>query len=361
MTARPDPPVHESAYPETLDAALARWREAGIISGRQEQAIREIESTGTVTTRPLRASITPSTLITYIGGFLVIVASIVFVALGWRDMGDGQRLLWGTLAVAAPWAAGFFIRRTGQPLAIHAGSLLIAAGTVAILLFGYTLYRVLGWWPDPWDYRDADAAANEDRVNQLMMLSQVLSAAVAAIFAFRLKVPWMLLLTGVMGWIAWMTFVDQWIPRQEREDPSMWIMSLYGIAYVLAGLVVDRLRMRPYAFWLYLVGLTATFVFLGIDSFDDALGVTGLIFLALSIVAIALSMVLDEQIFLLYGALGLYGWISALIIDAFGGSRTVAAILIALGVVIVLAGVAWQRWFADRFHHRHDGGPAPAT
>ena len=171
----------------------------------------------------------------------------------------------------------------------------------------------------------------------------------------------MLLLTGVLGWMAWLTFVDQWIPRAERTDPSMWIMSLYGVAFVVAGLVVDRLRMRPYALWLYLVGLTATFVFLGIDSFDDALGPTGLIFLALAIVAIVLSMAIDYQVFLLYGAIGLYGWVSALIIDAFGGSRTVAAILIALGVVIVLAGLAWQRWFADRIGHHHDGGPAPAV
>lgn len=361
MTERPDSPANDRASTDSLDAALARWRAAGIISGRQEQAIREIETTGTLATRPPRAGLTPSTLITFIGGFLVVVASIVFVALGWRDMGDGQRLLWGTLAVAAPWAGGLVLRRAAQPLAVHAGSLLVAVGTVAILLFGYTLYHVLGWWPAPWDYGDADAAANEDRVNQLMMLSQVVAAAVAAIFAFRLKVPWMLLLTGVLGWMAWLTFVDQWIPRAERTDPSMWLLSLYGVVFVVAGLVVDRLRLRPYAFWLYLVGLTATFVFLGIDSFDNALGLTGLIFLSLSIVAIALSLVLDEQVFLLYGALGLYGWVSALIIDAFGGSRTVAAILIALGVVIVLAGVAWQRWFAGRVSHHHNGGHAPAV
>lgn len=361
MTERPDVPSTDRAYTEPLDAALARWRTAGIISGRQEQAIRELETTGTLAARPPRPGITPSTLITYIGGFLVVVASIVFVALGWRDMGDGQRLLWGALAVAVPWAAGFVLRRTGQPLAIDAGSLLVAIGTVAILLFGYTLYKVLGWWPAPWDQGDVDAEARGERVNQLMMVSQIVAAAAAAIFAFRLKVPWMLLLTGVLGWMAWLTFVDQWIPRAERSDPSMWIMSLYGVAFVVAGFVVDRLRMRPYALWLYLVGLTATFVFLGIDSFDDALGLTGLIFLALSIVAIALSMVLDEQIFLLYGALGLYGWVSALIIDAFGGSRTVAAILIILGVVIVLAGIAWQRWFSGRIGHRHDGGHAPAV
>lgn len=356
MAGRFDPTPDPRA---SLDTALERWRTAGIISAEQADAIRQMEATAPLVPRPARAGITPSTLITWIGGFLVVVASIVFVALGWEDMGDLQRLFWAALAVAVPWGAGFFLRRVDQPLALFASSVLVAAGTVAILLFGYTLFRVIGWWPEPWTYRDADAAANEDRVNLLMMVSQIVAALVAAVFAFRLRVPWMLLITGVMGWIAWTTAIDQWVPREEFEDPALWLMALYGVVFVAAGLVVDRLHMRPYALWLFLVGLTATFVFLGIDSFDDALGPTGLIFLALAVLAIVLSMVIDYQIFLLYGALGLYGWVSALIIDAFGGSRTVAAILIALGVVIVLAGLAWQRWFADRIGHHHDGGPAP--
>lgn len=358
MAGRFDPATDPRA---SLESALERWRTAGVITADQAEAIREMEASAPVAVRPVRGGFSPSTLITYIGGFLVIVASVVFVALGWRDMGDIQRLVWGTLAVAVPWGVGFFLRRLDQPLAIHAGTVLLAAGTVAILLFGFTLYRVLGWWPDAWSQWDADASANEDRVNQLMMVSQVVAALVAGVFAFRLRVPWLLLLTGVLGWIAWTTAIDQWVPREEFEDPALWLMALYGVAFVLAGLVVDRLRLRQHAFWLFLVGLTATFVFLGIDSFKDALGPTGLIFLALAIVAIVLSMVIDYQVFLLYGALGLYGWVSALIIDAFGGSRTVAAILIALGVVIVLAGLAWQRFFADRIHHHHDGGPAPAV
>lgn len=358
MAGQPDPAADTRA---SLDTALERWQTAGVITAEQADAIREMEAAAPLAAPPARAGITPSTLITYIGGFLVLVASIVFVALGWSEMGDLQRLFWGTLAVVVPWGAGLFLRRIDQPVTVLAGSVLVAAGTVAIMLFGFTLYKVLGWWPEPWRQWDADAAANEDRINQLMMASQVVAALVAGVFAFRLRVPWMLLIAGGMGWVAWTIAIDQWGPREEFEDPAMWIMALYGVVFVAAGLLVDRLHMRQHAFWLFLVGLTATFVFLGIDSFDDALGPTGLIFLALAVVAIVLSMVIDYQVFLLYGALGLYGWVSALIIDAFGGSRTVAAILIALGVVIVLAGLAWQRWFADRIHHHHDGGPAPAV
>lgn len=344
---------------QDLDSVLARWRDAGLITHRQAESIRAFEA-GELAGRAPASAITPSTLITYIGGFLVIVASIVFVALGWEDMGDAQRLLWGTLAVAVPCGAGFFLRQREQPFAIHVGSVLVAAGTVAILLFGFTFFRVIGWWPDDWRYSDPDAATKEDRANQLMMASQIVAALVAAGFAFRLRVPWMLLLTGVMGWFAWTTTIDQWVPRAEMEDPALWLMALYGVLLVGAGLVVSRLDLRQHAFWLFLSGLTATFVFLGIDSFDDALGPTGLVFLGLAVVAIVLSMVIDYQVFLLFGAVGLYGWVSALVIDAFGGSRPVAFGLIVLGVVVVAAGLAWQRWFAGHIGH-HDGGPATAT
>jgi hypothetical protein len=343
----------------TFDQALENWQRAGLITHRQAESILAFEA-GELSGPAPAPAITPSTLITYIGGFLVVVASVVFVALGWEDMGDAQRLLWGTVAVACPWGAGFFLRRRDQPFATHVGAVLIAAGTVAILLFGFTLFRIIGWWPSDWQYTDPDAATKEDRANQLMMASQLVAALVAAVFAFRLRVPWMLLLTGVIGWFAWTTAIDQWAPRAGMEDPALWLMALYGGLLVCAGLVVSRMDLRQHAFWLFLSGLTATFVFLGIDSFDDALGPAGLVFLALAVVAIVLSMVIDYQIFLLYGTLGLYGWVSALVIDAFGGSRPVAFGLIVLGVVVVAAGLAWQRWVAGRIGH-HDGGRATAT
>jgi FtsH-binding integral membrane protein len=130
----------------------------------------------------------------------------------------------------------------------------------------------------------------------------------------------------------------------------------------VVGFVVAGRSLRQHAFWLFLSGLTATFLFLGIDSAGNPLGVTGLTLLALAVVAIVLSVRTDYRVFLIYGALGLYGWVSTLIVETFGGSRVVAFALILLGAVIVAAGLAWQRWSRHRLEdHRPGGTRAPAA
>jgi hypothetical protein len=196
-------------------------------------------------------------------------------------------------------------------------------------------------------------------VDQLLLISQGVTAIVAAIFAFRLNIPSLLLVTGVFGAFAWSTGVDLLESRQGFDDPALWRMALFGVLLLLAGLAADRVGLRLHAFWLFFCGLTIAFVFFGADFIGNVLGLSGMTFLTLAIIAIALSMWSDYRIFLVYGALGLYVWVSALIIDTFGGSRPVAFALILLGAAIVLAGLAWQRWNQRRIDGR-DSGTAPA-
>jgi uncharacterized protein (DUF486 family) len=353
----------ERNVPPVLEAAIARWQQAGIITGQQADAMRDLESRRTPSPAPTEpageAGVSPSALIISIGGFLVLVASVVFVALGWEGMGRAQQLLWGVLAVVVPWGAAFYLRRTRHNLALHAGSMLVAIGTLSLMLLGYTLFRAIGVWPDSWHFRDPDAAAKQLRTDQLMLVLQGVTAIVAAIFAFRLNIPSLLLITWVFGAFAWSTGVDLLDSRQGLDDPAFWRIALFGVLLVVAGLAANRTGWRLHAFWLFFCGLTITFMFFGADVIGNVLGLSGLTFLALAIIAIALSMWTDYRIFLVYGALGLYVWVSALIVDTFGGSQPVAFALILLGAAIVIAGLLWQRW-NQRGNARQDGDTAPA-
>jgi uncharacterized membrane protein len=332
-----------------LAQALARWRQAGIITPAQAEAIQRLEAHAPADAPTAdRFRLNPATLIVYIGAFLVAVASIVFVALGWSDMGRTQQFVWGTLAVAVPWGAAYGLRRSGKPMAVQGSIPLVIAGNVALLLFVYTLYRLAGWWPD-----HPDRPSSQDTTSQLMALDFAIAAVAAAAIAIWLRLPFMLLLAGGAGWMAWIQIVDQ-IWRTEGEDPILQT-SLYGFALVALGFVVTWLGQRHYAFWLFLVGLAVSFLFVGIDAFDDALGPTGLLFLVMTLAAIGVSLWLEFRVFLLFGAVGLYGWVSALIVETFGGSRPVAFALIVLGAVIVAFGLAWQRWLEPWWHARRGG------
>ncbi|HVL25658.1 MAG TPA: hypothetical protein VM450_16335, partial [Thermomicrobiales bacterium] len=202
---------------------------------------------------------------------------------------------------------------------------------------------------------------NQDSTRNLMTLNFGLTATAAVIIAFWRRLPFMLLLASVLGWMAWMPLMDA-LWGQEGGDPVAWRTAVYGLILVAVGIVLAARGLRAYAFWLFLVGLAVSFLFLGIDAYDNALGTTGLLFLALAFAAIVISLWLEFRIFLVFGALGLYGWTSALVIETFGGSRPVAFLLIVVGAAIAAAGLGWQRWMGPRLRGRGMApGPGPGS
>jgi hypothetical protein len=332
-----------------LDPALERWRQANILTEAQVDAIRDLEGVPAPGRLASPAQITPTTILIYIGVFLVLVASIVFVALGWNDMGKTEQMMWGTLAVAMPWIGGTFLRRSGQPLAEHGSDVLMAVGSLALIMFTYTFANLVGWWPER-----STRQANLDREQEILLIGQVASVAASAWFAFRFQAAWMLAISGLVGWLAWSQAIERFWRDDRATDTDLWKMALYGVALIVFGLIIDRLAWRQHAFVLLFVGLVVAFLFLGIDAYDDALGPTGLLFLAMAFVAIVLSAFTEFRVFLIFGALGLYGWLSALVVETFGGSRPVAFGLILLGALIVALGLLWQSRLGDWVHHRRD-------
>ena len=339
----------------TLEDALERWHQSGIITPEQASAIRDLErrSPHPALAAPERPRISPATLIIVIGAVLVVVASAVFIGLGWSSMGRVQQFVWATLAVVLSWGVAWRMRRTGSALAVQGSAYLIALGNVALLLFGYTLFRLTGIWPDR-----PNLTENEDTVRALAAINLGVSAVVAAGFAFRLRLPFMLLVAGSLGAWAWHDLIMLVAMDDDAVAPDDWKMGLYGLFLIAAGMLLARRGLRQHAFWLFLVGLSVAFLYLGIFAFDSALGAGGLLFLLMAIAAVGASLWLEFRVFLLFGALGLYGWVSALIIDTFGGSQIVALLLILVGAAIVLAGLAWQRWLGSWRQRRRPSSPA---
>ena len=320
-----------------LESALARWQDANVISAEQANQIRALEAP-----EPDAGFREPAQILTWLGGFLALVATAVFIGIDWNNMGAAQQTMWAALAIAGSWGLAWFLRRKDDPIRIQVSNVLVIAGTLLIMLLAYSMYRLTGLWPER-----PSAPASQRTTNDLMGVAQVVTAIVAVYWAFRLRVSWMLLPAGFVGWIAWMAWMDHFREATDLESEfELLRLSLYGVLLVLAGLIVARLGWKHHATWLFLVGLTINLIMLGIRSFEDPMGLNALIFLAMTLIAIALGLISEMRIFLIYGAIGLYGWLSALVIETFGGSRPVAFALILVGALIVVAGVAWQR-----FHH----------
>lgn len=340
-----------------LESALVRWRTADIITDDQATAIRNLEASLASPLRADESRITPTTILIYLGVFLVVVASVVFVALGWDDMGDIEQMIWGTTAVLLPWAAAYVLRRSSQPLAEHGANVLLVLGALALMLFTYTLANLLGWWPQqPHGYEYTQAQL--DREQQILLVGQLWCVAVTARFSLRYRSAWMLAVSGIVGLIAWTQILDLWWRTDETGEISPWKTAIYGTVLMGLGLVANHIGWRKHGFVLLLLGLIFTLFVYGIDDFDNPLGGSGLAFLAISMLAIVLSVYTEFRVFLIFGALGLYGWLSALVVKTFGGSRPVAFALILLGALIVVIGLAWQYWVGDWFRRRRHRAPS---
>lgn len=328
-----------------LDSALARWQQAQVISADQAEHIRKMERTA-----PDVLPREPAQVLAWLGGFLAIVASAVFIGVDWNKMGGAQQTMWATIAIAGLWGLAWALRRRDDLLRVQASNLLVIAGTGVIMLWAYAFYRLTGLWPE-----HSDAPESMDTTRNLMGIAQAVTAVVATFWAFRLRASWMIVPAGFVGWMAWMSWMDSFARDNDMEsDTDILRLALYGVVLVIAGLVLTRLGWKNHATWLFVVGLSINLIMLGIRSFEDPMGLNGLIFLAMTLVAIALGLVSDLRIFLMYGAVGLYGWLSALVIETFGGSRPVAFALILLGVAIVAVSAIWQRFHTpDGIAHSH--------
>jgi len=339
-----DEPDHQR-----LEDAIARWRGAGIITSDQADKILDYErerddetgSTEGGSTPDRRASLQLGSIISYIGGFLILFALTIFIGLGWEEMSRGTQFFWALLAVGGLWGVGVALRRF--PSARLGGNLLVFAGTGALPLLVYTFQRLVGWWPGDSDLEYEDF---HDRVLAVWIVMELVSMAGALALARLIRFPLLMLLVGFWGWYLAMDLA-RWVRGDDHDfwsDDHHWVGFVVGLLVVGAGLELARRRLRSYAFWLLLFGNMAWLAHLADLALDDEFGFTSLLFLLVSLAAIVLSVVTQFRVFLVFGALGLYAWVCYLVFDTFDDSSSVTLGLVLVGVFIVLTGIGYQKW-----------------
>ena len=160
-----------------LESALTKWQQAEVISAEQAGRIRELETTATdVLPRE------PAQVLTWLGGFLALIASAVFIGVDWSNMGAAQQTMWAVLGIGVLWGIAWALRRKDELLRIQASNLLVIAGTLMIMLLAYTLYRLTGVWPE-----HPDRPSSQDTTTRLMGIAQAVSAIVATFWACKLR------------------------------------------------------------------------------------------------------------------------------------------------------------------------------
>ena len=298
-----------------------------------------------ITPRPvgneIRAGLNLVTIAYYFGAFMILLAYTFFLGLQWEDLGRGGQAVAACGTVAGLWLVGRLLRNRGYPLA---GNLLIFAGTGVTALAVYSVLRLAGLWPE-----SIEAGAYRDfyrTIDGNWVILEVVCIAVALAAAWWTRFPLLALLIGFWGWYLSMDLTEAITGHDDFAwGPVEWsVGAAIGLVMLAIGVWLQRRRdAREWSLWFYIFGHVAVLGNLGALALDDG-PAWGLLFLAIYLGFVAASVWLQSRVFLVFGALGCYAYVSKLAFDVFAGSLGFVFGLALVGLLIVLSAVGYQRY-----------------
>jgi hypothetical protein len=367
-----------ASEPHITWSDLERWAAEGLIAPEQLDAIRN-RVTGSPSAQPETGSaaalpavpaavarehpagLNLVTVAYYFGAFIILLAGTIFIGLQWEELGRAGQLAASGGAVAGLWLIGAELRRRGYR---RGGDLLIFAGTGIAPLAVYTVLRMLDLWPD-----SADAASYQAfyrTIDAAWLMLEIASILITLGVIWLTGFPLLTLLLGFWGWYLSMDVTELLTGHDDFAwgPAEWWVGTAVGLVMIAIGVWQQRRRGgQAWSRWFYLFGhvtLLGNLAALALG--DDTL--PGVLFLAVYVGCVVASVWLQSRVFLVFGALGIYAYIAKLAFDVFDRSLGFALALGAIGLLIVLATVGYQRyaepWLARRLVGARAAPPATA-
>ena len=324
-------------------ADLEQWREKGLITPEQLESIRlHIEAAGSVGEQSKagpeqKKGLNFITVAYYFGAFMILLAYTIFMGLQWNSLGTGPQLAVSFFTIVVLWAIGFLLRRGGFKTA---GGLLIFAGTGIAPLFIFTLQRALNIWPDSLDYVDF-----YNVVAPTWVVLELVSIAIALVMIFVTRFTLISLLIAFWTWYLSMD-LTRWITHSSTwawDNQEQIISVVIGLGMLALGVFLQRRAKQDYSLWLYLFGHLIILGNLSALTLAQQ-GWLGLLYLLVYLSFVIASVWLQRRVFLVFGALGVYGYVSYLAFQVFQGGLGFVYALATIGLLIVLTAVGYQKF-----------------
>lgn len=335
-------------------ADLEKWVEEGLITPDQSINIRTyIEANGSIEEQKevggeQRKGLNFVSLAYYFGGFMILLAYTIFMGLEWETLGYTRQITYSLGTIIVLWGIGYFLQRSNFRIA---GGLLIFVGTGIVPLLVTTIQRAIGMWPETeFAYRDFYRY-----VSQTWIPLELISITISVFVIWRIRFPLITLLIAFWMWFLSMD-LTRWIIKSDDwgfSDPEQIVSSVMGAGMLFLGIYLQRKAKQDYSFWFYLFGHLLVLSFFSSLTLDKE-GVLGLVYFAVYFLFVIASVWLQQRVFLVFGALGCYGYISYLAFDIFDGAMGFVFALGGIGLLIVLSAVGYQKylrpWLEKQFN-----------
>ncbi len=272
----------------------------------------------------------------YFGALLVIGAMGWFMTSGW-DAFQG----WQISAIAVAYAAVFVLvghRLWSKPIfRIPAGLLVtIAVCMVPLMVFG--LERQFHLWPstDPGSYTRFHPYINASWV--LMEVATVIASMVALRF---FPFPF---LTAPAAYALWYLSMDgtALVFKAHWTYQDVCHISIgFGLVMLLVSYWLDHRTELDYSFWGYLFGLMTFCGGLSLLESHSQLAKFGYCLIHLAL--IVLSLVLQRKVFLVFGGLGVFGYLCNEAYTYFRNSMAFPFVLSFIGIAVIFAAMQFKK------------------
>ena len=278
----------------------------------------------------------------YFGAFIIMSAMGWFMNDAWNRFGGGV-----LAAIAVLYAAVFLImgRRLWYGLGLKvAGGLLftLAVWMTPLAIFG--IEKMLGWWPmeDPGAYRDY---YHWIKGGWFFMEIGTILAGLAALRYIRF--PFLSFPVAFALWFMSMDIAPLIMGGAEHVtwDTRKLISMGFGFLMLAGAYAVDHRTREDFAFWGYLFGMLAFWGGLSLLESDSEWNrfLYGLVNLAFILIAV----LFQRKVFIVFGAIGVFGYIGHLAARVFADSLLFPLALCLVGGLIMAAGIYYRRYYLN--------------
>jgi len=278
--------------------------------------------------------------IAYYAGALIVMGAMGWFATEALEQSGALLLPIGLVYAALFGGAGYWLMHR-KGLRVPGGLLFtVAVSMTPIAVYGFQ--QAAGLWAptdDPSDYWTF-----YDAIGGPWVPAKAATLLASALVLRAVRFPPLVALVAAAGWLLALDLV----PLLLGPDASDWgelnpaISVGFGLVTLGASLVADRRSAdRGFAFWGYLAGVTAFWG--GLTTMDASTEWGRFGYFLINVGLIGVSIVLQQRVFLVFGALGAYGYLGYLSYDLFADSLWFTFALTALGASLIAGGVVYQR------------------
>lgn len=266
----------------------------------------------------------------YFGALVVLIALGWFMGQVWDSFGGA-----GIVATSVAYALLFVLVGNNlynkQQLRVPGGLLYtLAVSMTPIAVFG--VEKMVGVWSGPHAVRP--------ELNTLFMAAATTATSLLALSVVRF--PFLTAPISLSLWVATISAANLIAgPGGLSWEQTRWLTLVFGLAMCAGSYTVDRRTDGDFAFWGYLLGASALWGSISLsDQNSELLKAAYCLF---NVFLMMLSVLLDRKIFVIYGSLGVIGYLFHLAFSVFADSTIFPFVLSLMGLAIIFAGIGYAR------------------